>query len=697
MKKNIIKQIFKGALLCVACLGINSCTEDIDQSNRYTFTGETIADYLENRPEIYSNFLVILNQADMLGLLSSYGTYTCLAPTNEAIEKFLVEKDSIYWANVAALEAGEITQKDFVETGIHSPRLEDLTDSMAVDIARTHLIELGYLTTDIGGDIIPTMNMNDRYLSLMWTVDSNGATQAVINNSSVIVIKDSEAENGVIQTLDAVLSPSTSLLPDLIKSQDYFSIFSEALLLTGMDDSLRLYKDESYDMAGKTSDSFDIPVTRQCPYPKTAYFKYSAFVETNEVFAQAGIYDIDDLIEYANKWYGSDYYDVVDLDNYTSRDNPLNRFISYHLIDRQLFNATGTGGFIMQGFTCSYSGFNSEINLRAGFDRYDYFATMLPHTLVKVTKPLSNTLLKNDLVLNYAQDAGSRLYNTELANNINVIVLPESTVTATEGMEGYTQSALNGIIHCIDRILIYNEDEMAGNVLNERMRWDFSSLFSELTNNGIRWSQKTSTEQEYRIPDGYCKNITINSTDCHIYYLCPTGGSTDGWTNYQGDEFIASKQYDFTYKLPPVPAGNYEIRFGYNRNSNRGVAQFYVDGKVTGIPVDLRTNTYTTNLVGWVADPTDEADIIELDKAMRNRGYMKAPDNYCPTSGFPARRSSSALRKIVTTLYLGEGDHFIRFKNVLEGDDGGSQFMHDYLEIVPKGVISDPSNPEDRH
>ena len=38
----------------------SSCREDIDESNLYTFTGETIEDYLTNRPEQFSDFNYIL-------------------------------------------------------------------------------------------------------------------------------------------------------------------------------------------------------------------------------------------------------------------------------------------------------------------------------------------------------------------------------------------------------------------------------------------------------------------------------------------------------------------------------------------------------------------------------------------------------------------------------------------------------------
>ena len=84
-------------ILAIA-LSIVACTEEIDKSNRYTFTGETIADYVQNRSDRYSSFIYLLKKANLWGLLSTYGQYTLFLPDNDAVEKFIAEKDSIYHA-----------------------------------------------------------------------------------------------------------------------------------------------------------------------------------------------------------------------------------------------------------------------------------------------------------------------------------------------------------------------------------------------------------------------------------------------------------------------------------------------------------------------------------------------------------------------------------------------------------------------
>jgi hypothetical protein len=93
-------------------------------------------------------------------------------------------------------------EDDFVWTGVTSPYLSELSDSMCKVIAQTHLLPAVYLTTDMEGDIIPTMNMNDRYLSLSYDVDANGLSLLLINGNGLIIGKDEEVENGVVHIVD---------------------------------------------------------------------------------------------------------------------------------------------------------------------------------------------------------------------------------------------------------------------------------------------------------------------------------------------------------------------------------------------------------------------------------------------------------------------------------------------------------------
>ena len=125
--------------------------------------------------------------------------------------------------------------------------------------------------------------------------------------------------------------------------------------------------------------------------------------------------------------------------------------------------------------------------------------------------------------------------------------------------------------------------------------------------------------------------------------------------------------------------------------------EFYDDGRVTGLPIDMSLGSYTQSLIGWVADTGEEDVDSENDKAMRNRGYMKGPASVIKDPGLTLRGYDYPVRVILTMTHLTENkDHWVRIKNVRD-DWKGTALMLDYFEIVPKGIITDPTTPEDRN
>jgi uncharacterized surface protein with fasciclin (FAS1) repeats len=96
-------------------LSIVACTDDIDRSNRYTFTGETVADFMLNRSEKYSHFITLLKRAELFSLLQTYGQYTLFLPDNEAVEKYIQEQDSIYWATKKTDDPIDLTPRNWTD------------------------------------------------------------------------------------------------------------------------------------------------------------------------------------------------------------------------------------------------------------------------------------------------------------------------------------------------------------------------------------------------------------------------------------------------------------------------------------------------------------------------------------------------------------------------------------------------------
>ena len=658
------------AIAAAAILALGSCREEIGDEARYTFTGHTVASFLEENPEVYSSFIHILDKGGRLNLMKSYGQYTCFAPTNDAIAKYLYEQDSIYWTSVEANKADPKVKVRW--TGVTSPELSELSDSMCKVLSQTHLIPEIYLTTDMEGDIIPVMNMNDRYLSLSYDVDENNLNILLINGNGKIIGKDEEVQNGVVHTIAAVLNPSTNTVPAQIEAHDYFSIITEAIEMTGYADQMQLYKDESYADGDLKAPS--IYNTQQVPYPANKYYGYTAFLEPNEVYNEAGIYNFNDLVAKCKEWYPEADASAP----LTSKNNPVNQFVGYHLLDRKLPYSR-----LVHYKINPHSNYNSEKDLLNYSDRNEFYETMAGK-IIKITMPRSQASLQTTILLNYSRD------KDPLADPyMNAIVYKaEDFIAKDSTYANFKAEALNGTIHAIDKLLIYNEDVMAGRVLNMIIRFDASSICSELQNNSIRNTYFTHTSDgEVFIPHDYCKNLKVYTDETRHYYLSPH----TGWCNYQGDEMMTLGAFDFAYKLPPVPAGTYEIRMGYSANEKRHVVQFYIDNEVAGIPVDLRIKMKDPR-IGFLSDADTEDNGIQNDKEMKNRGYLKGSTQM---RGYNendiARDLENFVRKVITTKYLSDGEHWIRFKNVNENDDGSAQFMHDYFELVPMNYLRDES------
>lgn len=208
-----LKYIFVGVVCALTGMATVSCSDEPDDENFYTFTGEMMSDYFRNRPE-YSDFAYIVDQAGMTDLLSAYGHYTCFLPSNKVVENYLNKK------------------------GLNS--VKDLTREQCDTIARTHLVNNMYATIDMNDGTLNTANMNKRYIQITHTVDKNDNSVVQLNRMSNIIfeLKDDSVENGIIHPIDVLLENSNSSISDVLKANDRIRIFYEGLVATGLRDTL---------------------------------------------------------------------------------------------------------------------------------------------------------------------------------------------------------------------------------------------------------------------------------------------------------------------------------------------------------------------------------------------------------------------------------------------------------------------------
>ena len=344
----------------------------------------------------------------------------------------------------------------------------------------------------------------------------------------------------------------------------------------------------------------------------------------------------------------------------------------------------------------------------------EYYETMLPYTLVKVTRNASKRMLNrwiaNSSLTDMVAELGSNAMHTVLFEGVELAGQKEQI------------PAVNGYIHPIKSLLVYDENVPRG-ALNERIRIDDASIFGEMMSNSFRRISdsevnamnggKTGTDGDLsgsyiRIPPGFFENLSIyNGDDTRLYYL---PGQSNGWSNYQGDEFNCKGNYDFAMRLPPVPEGTYELRVGYTAELARGMLQFYLGSsselttmKALDIPLDMRiipvnnSNLSPDVYTGWCDWTRLDDKGVESDGNMRNLGYMRGPLYYTVgvNSGNYARNNPKDLRRILTRQHFDQGEYWLRFKSVI--DNSSAQFHLDYIEFCPENVYNNTRYVEDMY
>jgi hypothetical protein len=577
--------------------------------------------------------------------------------------------------------------------------LAGLSDSLCEDIAKYHLANNLYSVIELGGSGTTISTMLGR--SVSTGVDSVG--NVVLNSSATITSDDNEVTNGIVQVINRVVPKSTRYLPDELGRHEEYSIFYQALRATGLDDSLRIAnKGKTYTL----SDYYDTDKSTALYYPKTCKVGFTIFAETDSIMKANGINNLNDLISYANKVYGDatswyDYmkekgYAVSTGTDYKSRNNALNMFVAYHI----LYAAMAQDQMVFEdkaGVSASVDFYN-YVN---DGEPYDYYETMLPHTIMKIWEPNQ----KKNLYINRYQT-----YNT-LTNEVGTKGSNHTLIYAGVPIVRKDISSLNGYIHPINDMLVYNANVPKG-VLHERLRFDSSTFLKELINNGFRYmtGSEMSTLNDggsgtrMAFPTSYFDGIKSLVGDNTLLRYNMKGV----WWSSEADIFQGWGKYDFCIKLPPIPSGTYELRIIFAAMDHGTMQQFYYGTKPSAqsmtalnIPLDVRTSTSDPS-IGWTAFYNEEDRGVESDKGLRNRGYMRGPYSftghpdlgYDPLTTGSCRGSSQSIRRVLGTVTVKQSEDFwLRLKNCLQ--DNTLKWQIDFIEFVPVDVVNNDQYVED--
>ena len=724
-------QVAAVVAVAVSALSLTSCNDDIAVDDLYTYKAEMLSDWLRNN-EDFSEFAAIVERAGKMDLFSTYGTYTCFAPTNAAVREYLQSRGLSSVSQLSVEDCDTLACTAVLDRMYFTTELgEEL--AQAADDASSNVEKTAWMAST---------NLLGRYLSIeaipitveqeQWdgTIQEVEATTYRINKTGTIIyaLQNDSVENGVVHPVDGLVASSSETLPVLLKNDPNISIFNLCLEMTGLTQTMYRTKDASYDpyywrdekklereegyFSGAQRDYCHVPQERRFGF--TAFFvpdsilaHYSQYAEETKWVDGVGwnrdITSWEDLYDYACFVYpegaGSSYYGK-DAEALKDPRNPLYKLIAYHLLNRKgMYNKLYTN--------CSI--YHSLVNST------EWYSTMNPLSTLKVEHISA-------LVNRYRGDSRpNTLYLNRMYDPARPALTHRGAIVSPSVASGLTQEAINGVYYYIDRIIDYGK-ETHRTVFNARMRMDLYTLFPEFMNNdlratithgaGIPTEDPNAPAKNYIFPPGYLDNVELSEDGDFFLQNC-----RNYFWSYEGDELNLrsdNDSYDITFNLPSVPSGQYQIRLGFCAMANRGIAQFYVDNMPQGIPLDMRNTDdaiFAQRIGGWVSIPgtgtptgTQKARIDQSKKDMHNLGWYHAPRStrYSWTSGNhqsqvlddlqlrtdnsgAASEAARNVRKVLFEGYLdGAKQHTMRIRSVMA--IGGAELMLDYIEIVPKSV-----------
>lgn len=638
---SLCRTVFLTAVLGSGLL-LTSCVPDttVPQSY-YSATELLVGEYLSSRPDDLSEFTRILDTTGVLGLLNAYGKYTCFIPCDTAMVSYYASK-------------GKTSMSEFT--------MEELKKICYNHIVKGDTIDTG----DFSVGPLSTMSMSERFVNIDFSLTDGSI---LVNGNCPIIEKDIRVHNGYVHLISKTLEPSELKLGEKIAQDPKFSLFSEAMQLTGyakfMNDAI--VEDESYDPEDCAWSVKTYNIKEEIPQHRK--FGFTVLLESDSTLANYtecpltpnGIHNMDDLKKLAKYYYSNNYQgtfsDGEGVEDPKDPRNYLNRFIAYHCMNRTLASSR------------LINDYDTPTQIKT-YDMYEFIETMLSNTLIKVKKDRNYTL--------------SFFINMWDESDVN---------TGIQLTKDIDNDAINGYYHEVDKPLVYSRN-VVSNIASNRIRMEASSFFREFATNNMRGNNPTAENvvgkaHRYIIPDGYCEALKTSATTRFTYLNA--NGIYEDW---QGDEIYVEGTYNFSIVTSPIPAGTYEVRMSYQPTDWRGIAQLYWDSIPCGIPLNLALLANNAE-VGWVKPGADPLDLegYENDKMMHNRGYMKGASSYKCTIALyydptlTARQSIKSLRRVLGTYTFDKAAKHT-FTVVGLGSSGGDiQFMLDFLEFVPTELL----------
>ena len=263
---------------------INSCKEPERIAGFEDAEQYSIYNYIMENKDDFSNFLSILEVGGIDKTLSAYnpdGTdYTLFLPDNKAVDAFIAQNNQ--FSSLTDI----LNNKEFSEA-----------------FSRYHVVNMGVHTNDFPFGAFPEPTLSEDYLTVSFIIETD-TSYYKINNQAAVILPNIEVSNGYIHQIEIALQPITFTSYSWLKQNTDFSIFNDALELTGLESlvDINLKEDETLQ-----------PVTM--------------LVESDAIYNENGVNSVADLATMISP----------DNSDYANSTNSLYNYIAYHVLTGSLF------------------------------------------------------------------------------------------------------------------------------------------------------------------------------------------------------------------------------------------------------------------------------------------------------------------------------------------------------------------------
>lgn len=271
-------------LVLFCCIFIHACKVEPIEIVFEDQEDFSIFDYLTQNEAAFSSFIQIVEKGSLKHTLSSHNPYgdgyTLFLPDNSAIDNF-IESESRFSSLENLLEDVEFCHI----------------------FSRYHVINMSAQSYEFPFGAFSEPTLSGDFLTVSFFIETDSSYYK-INNSARVIKPNIELSNGFIHQIQTALKPISYNSSQWLGLQPEFSIFMEAIHLTGLDSLIGFNLKDFKNREAVT-----------------------VLVEPDSVFHKRNINSIGDLIGFISP----------DNDDYTSELNPLNLFVSYHFVKGTFF------------------------------------------------------------------------------------------------------------------------------------------------------------------------------------------------------------------------------------------------------------------------------------------------------------------------------------------------------------------------